>query len=71
MRRMAHARRLANSGAGRRIRLQAGLSLPEVARTVGVSHVTIGRWERGLRVPRHAAALRWVGLLAALEKDLS
>jgi DNA-binding transcriptional regulator YiaG len=66
--RLAEARQLASSGDGRRIRERVGLSLPEVARAVGVSHVTIGRWERGTRVPRHPAATRWAELLSALEK---
>ncbi|MDP9334301.1 MAG: helix-turn-helix domain-containing protein [Actinomycetota bacterium] len=66
--RLAEARRLAATGAGRRIRVAAGLSQPELARSIGVPHETVGRWERGERVPRHPAALRWAELLLALDK---
>ncbi len=66
--RLAEARRLAKNGDGRRIRQAAGLSQPEVARAIGTTHVTIGRWERAERVPRHEAAVRWVELLLALDK---
>lgn len=63
---LARVRRWAASGAARRIREENQLSLPEVARVVGVSHPTILRWERGERLPRGAPALLYDALLTAL-----
>jgi DNA-binding transcriptional regulator YiaG len=67
--RLAHARQLVTSGAARRIRRAADLSLAEVSRAVGVDLSTVGRWERRERVPRGAAALRYAELLHRLQKQ--
>lgn len=63
---LVKARRLASSGTARALRLNAGLSLREVADALGTSHGTVWLWERGQRVPRGAAALAWAALLADL-----
>lgn len=47
----------------RDLRLQAELTLSDVAGVLGVSHVAVSRWERGLRVPRGAMAERYLELL--------
>ncbi|MGH2462707.1 MAG: helix-turn-helix domain-containing protein [Candidatus Limnocylindria bacterium] len=54
------------TGAARPIRLGAGLSLGEVAESVGVSPSTILRWENRERAPRGQAAVAYGRLLAAL-----
>lgn len=64
--RLAQVRALASSGAARSVRLAAGLSLGEVARTLGVSPSTILRWETGERSPRGELALRYTDLLDRL-----
>jgi transcriptional regulator with XRE-family HTH domain len=66
---LANARKIALSGAGRRIRESNQLSLQEVADTIGVSAPTLARWERGLSRPRAAAALRWAHALETLTTD--
>lgn len=63
---IANARDHAASGAGRLIRLSAGISLREMARTIGVDASTLLRWERGERRPTGAAAGRWVDELTQL-----
>ncbi len=63
------ARRLAASGEGMRLRINAGLSLRETADAVGVAVSTLWRWERGERSPRGGAALSWARLLEQLAAD--
>jgi DNA-binding transcriptional regulator YiaG len=64
---LAHARQLVASGAARRIRRAADLSLAEVSRAIGVDLSTVGRWERRERVPRGAAAIKYARLLHRLQ----
>ncbi len=64
--RLSQLRHLTESGRARQIRLEARLSLPEVGRACGLSHVSISRWERALRRPRGAGALRYAAFLEAL-----
>ena len=64
---LARVRNHARSGRARRARLLAGLSLSEVAGPIGVSPVTIFRWETGERRPTGEAALRYADLLDALD----
>lgn len=47
----------------RALRKEAGLTLVEVAATLGVSHATVSRWETGQRVPRGDDAQRYLDLL--------
>lgn len=67
---LAKAKRFAKSGAARMIRVQAGLSLAEVAAHVGVSPTTIFRWERSERAPHGEAAVRWMRLLDELGRGV-
>lgn len=67
--RLAEARALAASGEARRIRQTANLSLLEIGAGVGADPSTIGRWERGERVPRGRAALRYAQLLDRLRSQ--
>jgi transcriptional regulator with XRE-family HTH domain len=55
-----------HTGAAKSIRLAAGVSLPEVAQDVGVSHSTIYRWENALNEPRGEPALRYADVLDQL-----
>jgi transcriptional regulator with XRE-family HTH domain len=64
--RLARLRSLMSTGAAKSIRLGAGVSLPEVARDVGVSHSTIYRWENNLNEPKGDAALRYAEVLDEL-----
>ena len=59
-------RAAARSGAAKDARLAAGLSLTEVAAAVGVTPAAVFRWEKGDRVPRGEAALRYARLLNRL-----
>ena len=65
---LARVREIVRSGAARSIRLAAGISTVELARAIGVSHVTVWRWEQGTRVPRGEAAIRYGEALDALMK---
>ena len=64
---LSHVRRLARDGEARRIRVDAGLSLREVASAVGVSVAGLSRWELAQRSPHGRAAIRWGRLLAELQ----
>ena len=61
-------RQRARDGTARAIRQRAGVTLAEMARTVGVTESTMSRWESGQRNPRGEAALRWMEALAELER---
>lgn len=67
---LAKAKRLAKTGAARMIRVNADLSLANIAESIGVSRTTIFRWERGDRVPHGAAAVRWVHVLDELSRNI-
>ena len=62
---IAAARNLVR-GAGPRIRAEAGVTIPEAAAAIGVAPSTLWRWERGLRTPRGAAAVRYAAVLGEL-----
>jgi DNA-binding transcriptional regulator YiaG len=64
---LAEVRSLARSGRARRIRIRADVSLREFAAPLGVSAVTVYRWETGERSPRGKKALAYAELLRALE----
>lgn len=63
---LASVRGLVRTGAARAIRQNAGLSLGEVAGTIGVSAGTILRWETQTRVPHGEAAVAYGRLLRSL-----
>jgi len=54
------------TGAARATRENAGLTTGDMGRAVGVDSSTVWRWERGIRRPRGAAALRYGSLLQRL-----
>jgi transcriptional regulator with XRE-family HTH domain len=55
-------------GSARQGRLAAGISLADVARSLGVSHQRVSGWERGKAVPSAEHALAYGRLLARLGK---
>ena len=63
---LARARELAATGEGERIRDKSRLSRAHIGAVVGVSDVTILRWERGERRPSGKPALRYIDLLDKL-----
>jgi DNA-binding transcriptional regulator YiaG len=63
---LVRVRAAARTGAGRRIREAAGLTITEIGRSVGTSHACISRWENGSRVPQGAPAIRYLKLLERL-----
>jgi len=65
---LAEARRYAASGQGQRLRLTARLSLGEVARSIGTSHVTVLRYETGERRPTGEVGVRYGQFMKALER---
>jgi DNA-binding transcriptional regulator YiaG len=65
---VATARRYATTGEGRRIRETAGLSLSEVASSIGLATSSLWRWEQGQRMPRGPRAAEWARLLRELAK---
>lgn len=64
---VSRARMLAVTGTARRRRVDAGLSLREVADAIGVSHTAVWKWEAGDQLPRGHAAVAWARLLDDLE----
>lgn len=64
--RLARLRTLMSTGTAKSIRLAAGVSLPEIARDVGVAHSTVYRWENNLNVPKGEPALRYAEVLDEL-----
>ncbi len=69
---LVSARRRAASGEARALRLEAGLSLREVARAVGAgSPATVFRWESGQRTPRGGPAAAYGQLLDELARSLA
>lgn len=62
---VALARLLCKNGRAREIRLGAALSMREIANSLGVTLITVWRWEHGT-TPREAVAERYVVLLAGL-----
>ena len=65
---LIRVRRLAATGAARALRLDAGLSLSEMAEAAQVHKTTICRWETGSRRPRGEAARRYLATLEELER---
>jgi len=63
---VAVVRRMLAEGDIRRARKQAGLSIGEVAKTLGLYSSTLARWERGERTPRPAQAVRAAGVFEEL-----
>ncbi|WP_408909925.1 helix-turn-helix domain-containing protein [Streptomyces luteolus] len=64
--RLVQVRVKASTGAARLVRMNARLSLAEVAELCGVGASTVWRWEQGKRVPRGEPALRYAQILEAL-----
>lgn len=64
---LADARRMARNGIARRIRRDAEVSLAQIAAVVGVSPVSIFRWETGENLPTGTAALTYRDLLLDLQ----
>lgn len=63
---LAWVRRIAKSGVARATRIEAGLSLAETGRAVGVSGAAVCRWERGERSPSGEPAIRYGELMRRL-----
>jgi DNA-binding transcriptional regulator YiaG len=66
MARLAQLRRLLASGEAERIRVAAGVSRAEAAKTCGVQTVTLMRWEEGRKKPTTRRALTYLHLLEML-----
>jgi transcriptional regulator with XRE-family HTH domain len=64
--RVAWVRQLAKNGGARAIREAAGVTASELARSIDASPGAVSLWERGLRLPREAAALRYATVLEEL-----
>ena len=55
----------------KRARVQAGLSIEELAVAIGVSGSTLFRWETGRSVPHHLLDQAWRDALAKIEEETS
>jgi len=66
--RLSHLRALTQSGEARTIREGARLALSDIAHSIGADASSVGRWERGERLPRGEVALRYARLLERLAK---
>lgn len=52
----------------RQVRVMAGLSQADLARRIGVSRLSVGRWESGKTVPSELLLWRYVRVLARLSE---
>jgi transcriptional regulator with XRE-family HTH domain len=52
------------------VRIQAGLSVRELAEALGVNASTLYRWEKGISRPRPAQAGRWLEVVEGLRRAL-
>ena len=68
LKRVAHMRALAAGGDARAIRVAAGISLREAAKTIRTTPSTLSRWETGECRPAPEPALRWAALLDQLRR---
>ncbi|MEW1611479.1 helix-turn-helix transcriptional regulator [Streptomyces sp. NPDC088744] len=68
---LSRVRENAASGAARRTRLAARLSLTEIAALCGVDPSTVWRWEQGKRAPRGEPALLYAQVLGDLTAQVS
>jgi len=68
---LVEVRQIAKSGKARTLREEAGLSLAEVARGVGVTPTAVWRWERGLARPSGEPAASYGRLLISLARRAS
>lgn len=69
--RLQRLRYQTRSGDARRVREAALLSQEDLARSIGVDPTAVSRWERGVALPRGAAALRYAALLDRLSKAVA
>ncbi|MFG3492970.1 helix-turn-helix domain-containing protein [Streptomyces sp. NPDC047972] len=69
--RLAEVRAAVSSGEAERLRVEAQLSIGEVARACGVDQSTVWRWEKGARRPRGHGAIAYGDLLETLRKQTS
>lgn len=69
--RLVTLRRWTTNGKARELRLAAKLSQADIARTVETDQTAVGRWERGERLPRGAAAMRYLNLLESVAAAMS
>lgn len=60
---LARIERMRTSGEAERIRVTAGVSARQVAKSLRVAPITVLRWENGLSRPRPEAALVWLRVL--------
>lgn len=67
VKRLQRVRRLARLGTARVIREEAGITVRELADSIGTSPTNLSRWERGKVTPGTRLALRWAAALDELE----
>jgi transcriptional regulator with XRE-family HTH domain len=65
---LAKTRLMVREGRAQGVRQAAGLSQGEIGQVVGVTAAAVSRWERGNRLPRSEAGLRYARLLDSLAK---
>ena len=68
LRELQRMRDMVHGGLVRAVRVNAGLSLREVAQAVGVTPSAVFYWEQGKNVPRGEPAIRYARVLLELEK---
>ena len=63
---LAQIRVLAASGLARTIRINAAVSLREIAADIGVAPTSVQRWETAQRAPRGLPAVRYLRVMESL-----
>jgi transcriptional regulator with XRE-family HTH domain len=67
---LTRAYRLAENEQGRLVRERSGISLRELAATIGTNMGELSRWERGIARPRAPVALRWPEAIEVISAEL-
>ena len=68
--RIRELRALPSPAERRRIRVDAGVSLLDVAAVLGVSHTAVSAWERGLRTPNRRLLGPYLQVLRVMQEAL-
>jgi DNA-binding transcriptional regulator YiaG len=67
---IARGVQLARSGAGKAVRLRAGVSQAAISARIGVTPAAVSLWESGERTPRGEHAARYFDLISLLRDEV-
>lgn len=65
-----HPRDRGNGSKLSRLRIEAGLTQQQLAQTIGVTQVTLSRWEVGIQAPTGRSLIKLASVLGCHAEDL-